>query len=48
MVLALLFLRWDSVPAAGRLAAEAAEEEAELAEHEGTTTLRPLVPNPAA
>jgi NADH-quinone oxidoreductase subunit H len=48
VVLALLFLRWDSAgQRRERLAAEAAEEEAELAEHEGTTTLRtPSFPTP--
>jgi NADH-quinone oxidoreductase subunit H len=48
VVLALLFLRWDSASQRrDRLAAEAAEEEAELAEHEGTTTLRtPSFPTP--
>jgi len=39
VVLVLLFLRWDSAAQRReRLAAEAAEEEAELAEHEGITS----------
>jgi NADH-quinone oxidoreductase subunit H len=48
VVLALLFLRWDSAGLRReRLAAEAAEEEAELAEHEGITTPRtPSFPTP--
>jgi NADH-quinone oxidoreductase subunit H len=48
VVLALLFLRWDSSgQRREREAAEAAEEEAELAEHEGTTVSRtPAFPTP--